>query len=100
MKVLVDYLTVSDELLMHPEIIKCIKEDHLAAKEIAATFLNAHVHAPCMIEAVNYHGLTTARSSANLIQAQRDYFGAHTYQKLNDSSGKFIIPIGKTTNEK
>ena len=89
MKVLVDYLTVSDELLMHPEIIKCIKKDHLAAKEIAATFLNAHVHAPCMIEAVNYfHGYTTARSSANLIQAQRDYFGAHTYQKLNDSSGK------------
>ena len=41
MKVLVDYLTVSDELLMHPEIIKCIKEDHLAAKEIAATFLTA-----------------------------------------------------------
>ena len=100
MKVLIDYLTVSDELLMHPEIIKYIKKDHLAAKEIAATFLNAHVHAPCMIEAVNYfHGYTTARSSANLIQAQRDYFGAHTYQKLNDSSGKTIIPIGKTTNK-
>ncbi|HAP63017.1 MAG TPA: phosphogluconate dehydrogenase (NADP(+)-dependent, decarboxylating), partial [Cytophagales bacterium] len=27
---------------------------------------------------------TLGQGSANLIQAQRDYFGAHTYQKVND----------------
>ena len=33
--------------------------------------------------------LTTARGSANLIQAQRDYFGSHTYERL-DAPGVFV----------
>jgi 6-phosphogluconate dehydrogenase len=33
--------------------------------------------------------LTTARGSANLIQAQRDFFGSHTYERLDDP-GTFI----------
>ena len=33
--------------------------------------------------------ITTANSSANLIQAQRDYFGAHTYQRKEDDTGQF-----------
>jgi 6-phosphogluconate dehydrogenase len=34
-------------------------------------------------------GRITAESSASVIQAQRDYFGAHTYQRKGDPSGKF-----------
>jgi 6-phosphogluconate dehydrogenase len=33
--------------------------------------------------------LTTARGSANLIQAQRDYFGSHTYERL-EAPGEFV----------
>ena len=35
-----------------------------------------------------YDGYRTARLPANLIQAQRDYFGAHTYERL-DREGTF-----------
>ena len=45
---------------------------------------------PNFSESINFlNSYTVANSSANLIQAQRDYFGAHTYQKLNDPSNKF-----------
>jgi len=35
-------------------------------------------------------GFRTARSPANLIQAQRDYFGAHTYERVDKPRGKFF----------
>ncbi len=39
---------------------------------------------PCFAAALHYwFGLTTANSSANLIQAQRDAFGAHTYKRID-----------------
>jgi 6-phosphogluconate dehydrogenase len=45
---------------------------------------------PVMSAGINYLlGRITADSSASVIQAQRDYFGAHTYQRKDDSSGKF-----------
>ena len=36
-----------------------------------------------------FDSLTTARGSANLIQAQRDYFGSHTYERV-DAPGTFV----------
>jgi 6-phosphogluconate dehydrogenase len=35
-----------------------------------------------------YDGYRTARLPANLIQAQRDYFGAHTYQRVDKPAGE------------
>lgn len=48
-----------------------------------------HSHAlPVMSAAANYFlSRITTDSPANLIQAQRDYFGAHTYQRKDDPSG-------------
>lgn len=44
---------------------------------------------PVMSAGINYLlGRITAESSASVIQAQRDYFGAHTYQRKNDPSGR------------
>lgn len=44
---------------------------------------------PVMSAGINYLlGRITAESSASVIQAQRDYFGAHTYQRKDDPSGK------------
>jgi len=37
-----------------------------------------------------YDGVRTGRSPANLIQAQRDYFGAHTYERVDKPRGKFF----------
>lgn len=46
---------------------------------------------PCMSAAMAYFdGLRTGRSSANLVQAQRDYFGAHTYKRTDAPAGQFF----------
>lgn len=37
-----------------------------------------------------FDGLRTENSTANLIQAQRDFFGAHTYERTDTDSGVFF----------
>ena len=37
-----------------------------------------------------FDGYTTKRLPANLLQAQRDYFGAHTYERIDEERGKFF----------
>jgi 6-phosphogluconate dehydrogenase len=37
-----------------------------------------------------YDGYRTAKLPANLLQAQRDYFGAHTYERLDMPRGEFV----------
>ena len=37
-----------------------------------------------------YDGVRTAKLPANLLQAQRDYFGAHTYERLDKPRGEFF----------
>ena len=50
----------------------------------------AELAIPNLAESINFlNSFAIANSSANLIQAQRDYFGAHTYQRIDDDSGKF-----------
>ena len=88
MKELVEYLKTDSSLLVNEQLIPIIKKTHSAAQTIAMECIRREIHVPCLLEAVNfYHGIKTAHSSANLIQAQRDYFGAHTYKKKNDPSG-------------
>ena len=54
---------------------------------ITATDLGLPI--PCFASALSfYDGYRSANSPANLLQAQRDYFGAHTYQRIDDPSGK------------
>ncbi len=37
-----------------------------------------------------FDGYTCATSPANLLQAQRDYFGAHTYERIDRPRGEFF----------
>ena len=37
-----------------------------------------------------YDGYRTERLPANLLQAQRDYFGAHTYERIDKPRGEFF----------
>lgn len=47
------------------------------------------LYVPCLTASLTYYdGYRSAESGANMIQAQRDYFGAHTYQR-NDKDGVF-----------
>jgi 6-phosphogluconate dehydrogenase len=46
---------------------------------------------PAMSSALAYYdGYRTGRLPANLLQAQRDYFGAHTYERLDQPRGRFF----------
>jgi len=86
---LIEILKEEEDLLSHPQIQKTIRERHAATQSVVATSIRAAYHIPCLAEAVQFfHGITTADSSANFIQAQRDYFGAHTYLTNDDPSGK------------
>jgi len=46
---------------------------------------------PAMSSALSYYdGYRSARLPANLLQAQRDYFGAHQYERVGEPRGKFF----------
>ena len=52
--------------------------------EILSYALENRIHVPCFYESYNYWvAMTTERSSANMIQAQRDFFGAHRFQRID-----------------
>ena len=59
-------------------------------REVIATAAMNGVALPCLSSALAYFdGYRTANLPANLLQAQRDYFGAHTYQRLDKDSDEF-----------
>ena len=59
-------------------------------KVVSQAVLNG-IPVPCTASALNYFdGYTTEKLPANLLQAQRDYFGAHTYERLDSERGKFF----------
>jgi 6-phosphogluconate dehydrogenase len=58
---------------------------------VAAWALTAGIPAPAFTSALSwFDGYTTARLPANLLQAQRDYFGAHTYERTDAPRGTFF----------
>ncbi|MDA8595648.1 NADP-dependent phosphogluconate dehydrogenase [Flavobacteriaceae bacterium] len=59
-------------------------------KKISTLGIIHEIAIPCHIDAISFfNNYTTENSSANIIQAQRDYFGAHQYQRTDDPSGSF-----------
>ncbi|MCL4120566.1 UNVERIFIED_CONTAM: hypothetical protein GTU68_054942 [Idotea baltica] len=71
---------------------KGILEDSLSAwRKVASKSMEVGIPMPCMTSALTFlDGYTTARLPANLLQAQRDYFGAHTYERLDKPRGEFF----------
>ena len=62
-----------------------------AWREVVAYAAKAGIPMPAISFALNYFdGYTTERLPANLLQAQRDYFGAHTYERVDQPRGKMF----------
>ncbi|HEY5715079.1 MAG TPA: decarboxylating NADP(+)-dependent phosphogluconate dehydrogenase [Psychromonas sp.] len=62
-----------------------------AWRKVAAKSLEVGIPMPCITSALTFlDGYTTARLPANLLQAQRDYFGAHTYERSDRKRGEFF----------
>ena len=60
-------------------------------RKVCAAAIGAGIPMPAFTSALSYFdGYTTALLPANLLQAQRDYFGAHTYERLDSERGKFF----------
>jgi 6-phosphogluconate dehydrogenase len=60
-------------------------------RKVAATSLQIGLSMPCTTTALSFlDGYTSARLPANLLQAQRDYFGAHTYERIDRPRGEFF----------
>jgi 6-phosphogluconate dehydrogenase len=90
MEELSEMLKESDTILISKNIIPRVKELKPYLNKIVSNCILNEIPIPCLSESVNFiNGYKEANSSANLIQAQRDYFGAHTYQRIDDISGKF-----------
>ena len=59
-------------------------------RKVVAKSVEAGLPMPCMASAITFlDGYTTERLPANLLQAQRDYFGAHTYERIDQPRGQF-----------
>ncbi|UCS93878.1 NADP-dependent phosphogluconate dehydrogenase [Echinicola marina] len=85
MEELVEVFKQTDSLLTAPELEKSFKKGSADLAELVGEALKAGIAMPVMSASINYFfALTTANSSANLIQAQRDYFGAHKYRKVGE----------------
>ena len=78
-------------LLLDPYFEETIKTLVPAWRNVAATAIRCGVPVPAMCSALNYFdGYTTENLPANLLQAQRDYFGAHTYGRVDQPRGEFF----------
>ncbi len=73
-----------DSILLAPFFIKELKDIQKDFTHVISQGLTNDIALPVLSSALNYYlGLKTLNSGANLIQAQRDYFGAHTYQRID-----------------
>lgn len=87
---LIPVLKEENTILKHTNIINQLKTFKPSINKVVANCILNELAVPCLIEAVNFLNVyATANSSANILQAQRDYFGAHTYQRTDDPSGEF-----------
>jgi 6-phosphogluconate dehydrogenase len=76
-------------LLLDPYFKEIVESYQYALREIIANAVQAGIPVPCFAAALSYYdSYRTATLPANLLQAQRDYFGAHTYERT-DREGIF-----------
>ncbi|WP_323748395.1 MULTISPECIES: NADP-dependent phosphogluconate dehydrogenase [unclassified Phyllobacterium] len=79
-------------LLLVPAFVERMKEGSKSLRKIVAEASLAGLPVPALSAALNYFdGFRQARGTANLIQAQRDFFGAHGFKRL-DLEGDFHGP--------
>ena len=89
MQELVEVFKNTSNILTDPELIQRVNQYKPLVKKVVSQCVLNDVTIPALSESIQFlNGITTKYASANVIQAQRDYFGAHTYQRLDDDSGK------------
>ena len=78
-------------LLLAPYFRDAIAGAQAAWRRVVATAVLQGVPVPAFASALAwYDGYRSERLPANLLQAQRDYFGAHTYERIDRPRGEFF----------
>jgi 6-phosphogluconate dehydrogenase len=78
-------------LLLDPFFKQKIDSSQEAWRRVIATAVTNGIWIPAFSTALNYFdGYRNGRLPANLLQAQRDYFGAHTYERVDKPRGEFF----------
>jgi len=78
-------------LLLDPYFRRAIERSQAAWRRVVARAARTGIPIPAFGAALSfYDGYRCERLPANLIQAQRDYFGAHTYERVDRPRGEFF----------
>jgi 6-phosphogluconate dehydrogenase len=78
-------------LLLDDFFIDAIKQADQGWRQAIMLGIELGIPTPAFSAALSYYdGYRTERLPANLLQAQRDYFGAHTYERVDHPRGQFF----------
>jgi 6-phosphogluconate dehydrogenase len=78
-------------LMLDPYFNEQIQKGQENWRKVVVVAAEKGAAAPAFMSALAYYdGYRSARLPANLLQAQRDYFGAHTYERVDAPRGKFF----------
>lgn len=70
-------------LFLNDKVKEILNETGTATREVVAKLIATGISIPCYANALGYFDALSSESMpSNLIQAQRDYFGAHTYELI------------------
>ena len=77
-------------ILLDPYFTQKLAEAQDGYRRVLSAAIINGIPAPCMSAALEYYdGYRCNRLPANLLQAQRDFFGAHTYERTDRARGEF-----------
>ncbi len=80
-----------DNLLLDPFFKDAVEKAQASWRRVVTTAIQLGIPLPSMTSALAYYdGYRHERLPANLLQAQRDYFGAHTYERVDKPRGEFF----------
>lgn len=80
-----------DTLLLAPFFTEAVRKAQTAWRNVVSSAVQAGIAVPAMSSALSfYDAYRTENLSANLLQAQRDYFGAHTYERVDKPRGEYF----------
>ena len=78
-------------LLLAPYFTQAIDNSQAAWRRVVAMAVENGIPVPAFSSALAYYdGYRNDRLPANILQAQRDYFGAHTYERVDRPRGEFF----------
>lgn len=78
-------------LLLDPFFKEKIDSSQESWRKVVSAAVTNGIWIPALSTALNYYdGCRNSRLPANLLQAQRDYFGAHTYERVDKPRGEFF----------